>query len=72
MRRVLYGTLFLILWLFLNIPTTLAQQATGPSMVIEEKFFDAKQVKEGKIVEHTFTIHNKGDKALEIKKVNPG
>jgi uncharacterized protein (DUF58 family) len=72
MKRVLYWVFFLILWLFLCLPATLAQQATGPRMIIEEKFFNAHQVKEGEIIEHTFTIQNKGDQVLEIKKVNPG
>jgi hypothetical protein len=39
---------------------------------LEEKYFDAKQVKEGDIIEHTFNVHNAGDSTLEIKKVKPG
>jgi len=41
-------------------------------MVLPERFFDFKHVEEGKVVEHTFKVLNKGDQVLEIKKVNPG
>lgn len=72
MRRLLYGVFLLIVCLFLCLPTGLAQQATGPRIVIEKKFFNAQEVKEGEIIEHTFTVNNKGDEVLEIRKVNPG
>lgn len=72
MKRVLFGVFLLIVWLFLCLPAGLAQQATGPRVVIKEKFFDAREVKEGEIIEHTFTVNNKGDEVLEIRKVNPG
>ena len=38
-------------------------------MIISERSFDFKEVKEGAAVEHTFRVLNKGDKALEIKRV---
>jgi hypothetical protein len=41
-------------------------------MVLKEREFDFKDVKEGKIIRHTFQVLNQGDKALEIKKVAPG
>ena len=72
MRRLLYGLFLMIVCLFLCLPTGFAQQATGPSIVIKEKFFDAREVKEGEIIEHTFTVNNKGKEVLEIRKVNPG
>ena len=72
MKRLLCGTSSLIFLITLSLTTGWAQQATGPRMVLEEKHFDAKQVKEGKIVEHIFTVRNMGNRALEIKKVNPG
>jgi len=72
MKRLLYGTSSLIIWIILSLTAGWAQQATGPRMVLEEKYFDAKQVKEGKIIEHIFTVRNMGDRPLEIKKVNPG
>ena len=72
MKKLLYVAPFLIFWIIINHATAWAQQAIGPKMVIEEKFFDAKQVKEGEIINHTFTVLNKGDRPLEIKKVRPG
>ena len=72
MKKLLYGTPFLIFLIIFNLTTGWAQQATGPKMVLEEKDFDAEQIKDGEIIEHTFTVRNIGDRPLEIKKVNPG
>jgi hypothetical protein len=72
MKRILYIVFFLIVGLFLCLPAGLAQQATGPIIVIDEKFFDAREVKEGELIEHTFSVSNKGDDVLEIRKVSPG
>ncbi len=72
MKRALFGAFLLIVCLFLCLPAGLAQQAAGPKMTIDEKLFDAKEVKEGEIIEHVFTVKNKGDEVLEIRKVNPG
>jgi len=72
MKRLLYGGCLLIFWIGANLTTGWAQQAIGPRIVVEEKNFDAKQVKEGEIIEHTFNVHNAGDRTLEIKKVKPG
>jgi hypothetical protein len=46
--------------------------SVGPRIVIEEKSFDAKEVKEGEVIEHTFIVNNKGEEVLEIRKVSPG
>ena len=72
MKRVLYGTFFLIFLFSLNLSTGWAQQAVGPRMVIEKPLFDAQQVKEGEIVEHAFIVLNQGDAPLQIKRVQPG
>ncbi len=72
MKKLLYGTACLIFLITLSLTTGWAQQAVGPRIVLEEKYFDAKQIKEGEIIEHTFTVRNMGDRPLEIKKVNPG
>ncbi len=72
MKKLLYGTAFLIFFITLSLTTGWAQQAVGPRMVLEEKSFDAQQIKEDEIIVHTFTVRNMGDRPLEIKKVNPG
>jgi hypothetical protein len=40
--------------------------------VLPERSFDFKEVEEGRTVEHSFKVLNKGDEVLEIRKVNPG
>jgi len=72
MRRILYGVFLLMVGLFLCLPEGLAQQAAGPRIEIEEKAFDARDVKEGEVIEHTFTVNNRGEEVLEIRKVSPG
>jgi len=72
MKRTLSGAVLLIICLFLCTPAGLAQQAAGPRIVIEERLFDAREVKEGEVIEHTFTVKNNGKEILEIRKVSPG
>ncbi|MBW2338917.1 MAG: DUF1573 domain-containing protein [Deltaproteobacteria bacterium] len=72
MKKLLYDTFFLIFLISLNLSTVCAQQTIGPRMVIEKPLFDAQQVKEGEIIRHSFTVLNKGDQPLQIKRVQPG
>ena len=44
---------------------------SGPLLVIKERSFDFKEVRQGATVEHTFQVRNKGDEVLEIKKLKP-
>ena len=46
-----------------------AQQIKGPSMVLAENTFDAREVMEGSIIEHSFKVFNQGDSQLEITNV---
>ena len=71
MRRLcMYGimTLFLILAPGFNV---LAQEGTGPVLVINEKMHDFGKVKQGKVIEHTFRVLNQGDAVLQIIRVKP-
>ena len=72
MKRLLYVTSFLMLWVVLNFTVGWAQTTVGPKIVVKEKSFDAQQVKEGEIIVHNFKVLNTGDSPLEIKKVKPG
>ncbi|MFC1867703.1 hypothetical protein ACFL0H_06175 [Thermodesulfobacteriota bacterium] len=72
MKKVLYFISLPFLLVTLNHHLCWAQQASGPKMVLEEKLFDAKVIKENSVIEHTFKIINQGDSPLEIKKVKPG
>jgi hypothetical protein len=49
-----------------------AQETKEPKMVLKEREFDFNDVKEGKVIRHTFQVLNQGDETLEIKKVTPG
>ena len=49
-----------------------AGHAAGPQMVIDEKYFDFKEVNEGSVVAHSFKVRNTGDEPLQIRKVRPG
>ena len=50
----------------------LAIESIGPRMVLDEYFFDFKDVKEGEAIEHTFRVRNQGEQTLQIKDVKPG
>jgi hypothetical protein len=60
-------SMFLFCWC-----TCLAQEAEGPKMVLKEREFDFKQVREGKVISHAFEVRNEGDQALEIIRVKAG
>jgi hypothetical protein len=49
-----------------------ALETAGPFLVMKERAVDFNEVKEGEVIEHVFKILNKGDRTLEIKKVQPG
>jgi hypothetical protein len=72
MKRVFYLSVPLMLGFFFSLPEGFAQPDTGPRIVIEEKSFNAMEVKEGTLIQHTFTVKNSGNEALEIRKVSPG
>ena len=50
----------------------LAQELTGPKILLKEHFFDFGEEEEGDTVKHTFEVFNKGEQTLEIKNVKPG
>ena len=61
-----------VLLCFALFTASIAQTPSGPSMFLPESSFDFGEVEEGKVVEHTFRVLNKGNQPLEINKVNPG
>ena len=70
-RRWLVGITCIALITLCGYPAP-AQEIKEPKMVLKEREFDFKDVKEGKIIRHTFKVLNQGNEALEIKKVRPG
>ena len=71
MKKFLFGISLLICF-HIIMSVAWAQEVIGPKMVIEEKSFDFKEVEQGRVIEHDFTVLNKGDQPLEIRKVKPG
>jgi hypothetical protein len=72
MKRFITIASLAVLLCVVFFTTSLAQTPSGPSMVLPERSFDFRDVEEGKIVEHTFKVLNKGNQPLEITNVNPG
>ena len=52
--------------------SALAQETRGPKMVVRERVFDSKEVKEGEVIVHTFRVLNQGGQTLKIIRVKPG
>ena len=72
MKRCLLLSLLCVTLGFFCSPLSPSQAASGPKMFIPQKDHDFKEANEGAVVEHTFTVENRGDEVLQIQKVNPG
>jgi hypothetical protein len=72
LQKVASGVFFLISLVGLCLATGWAQQTSGPKMVLPEELYNAEEVKQGDVVSHGFSVLNKGDQPLEIKRVQPG
>ncbi len=72
MKRLFTPASLCFLLCFALLSFSQAQTPSGPSMVLPERSFDFKEVEEGKVLEHSFKVLNKGNQPLEIKNVNPG
>ena len=72
MKRLITLASLSVLLSVVPFTASLAQTPSGPSMVLPERSFDFTDVEEGKVVEHTFNVLNKGNQPLEIRNVNPG
>lgn len=72
-RRYLFLAfpLFLLCSYYINSESAQGEP-NGPRMLIKEREFDFKKVKEGQVIEHTFQVLNQGDQTLEIENVKPG
>jgi len=70
-KSSLAGLVLLSFFAFCGHPD-LSEAVPGPKMVVKQNTFDFGQVKEGKVLEHTFTVLNEGEAKLEIKNVRPG
>ena len=70
-RRWLVRTVYIALFSFYSYSSS-AQEVLGPKMVLKEREFDFGEVKEGEVIEHSFSVFNQGDAPLEIVRVKPG
>ena len=44
----------------------------APEIFFKEKAYVAGEVMEGDLIEHTYTVYNRGNEVLRIYKVRPG
>lgn len=69
------GIIFLVFVLVFITHTGVRAQMenthSGPRMVIKERSYDFKELKEGATVQHAFRVLNRGDRPLAIKGVKP-
>lgn len=72
MKKTCLVISLLVLYPIFSALVALAQETAGPLMVMKERSFDFKEVREGEVLKHAFKIQNKGDQTLEIIKVQPG
>ncbi len=49
-----------------------AEDATFPVLVINERLFDAGEVRQGAMIEHNFRVFNTGEAPLQVLNVRPG
>ena len=66
-------TTFFVMLIFISIPlSAIPQDKQCPQLVLQEREFEFGQFKEGRRITHAFTVLNRGDAPLKIKKVSPG
>ena len=70
-RWSLSCVLLFLLFLVLAFPVR-AQEKMGPKMVLKEREFDFGEVKEGDVLQHSFSVVNRGNEDLRIITVKPG
>ncbi len=66
------GGITIVLIAIIGCFPVLGSSLQGPKLFMEESQFDFGNVKQGKVLEHTFMVMNQGDQPLVIKKVKPG
>ena len=73
MKKRSWGILLAVWWsLAATCFAAPEEKIAGPRLVMQEKFFNFKEVQEGEVVEHTFMVSNTGSETLVIEEVKPG
>jgi hypothetical protein len=68
-KRILFvAAILLILY---SSSFSWAQEPGTPNMIIPDKIYDAGEVDEGTVIEHTFKVMNQGDGLLKVRDVKP-
>lgn len=71
-RRGLFPGLVLITILLTAVGGPRAENRGTPLVVLPEQVVDLGEVREGKTIQHAFTVLNRGDQTLLIRDVKPG
>lgn len=71
-RRSLSVGFLVGFFLLFSFSVLWAQEIRTPKVGLIEDMFDFKEVLEGEIITHAFTIQNKGNETLKILQVKPG
>lgn len=69
-KAAIFAFIFVVLFV-VYASLAFSQERVGAKMVLEEKDFNAGNIYEGDIVEHSFKVMNKGTGTLEIISVKP-
>ena len=77
MKKIIFLIhIFILLNIFCSIDTVFAEtEATKikpPAIVFDNPVFKAGHITQGKEIQHTFTLFNKGKKPLLINRIKPG
>ena len=68
-----YRPHILLLFTIISLPLfSEAQEISRPQIYVEKINYDAGKVMAGTVIDHTFTIYNRGKEILNIKGVRPG
>lgn len=61
-----------ILIIVISCLTAYGEEPLTPKIAFRNKIFVADEVFEGAIIEHTYTVYNRGTGVLRISRVSPG
>ena len=72
-NNVKYRLHILLLFAIIFLPlSSSAIEDSRPQIYFEKINYDAGKVMEGTVIDHTFTVYNRGGETLNIKAVRPG
>jgi hypothetical protein len=72
MRRWMQVCVILLCMVFFGSVSAGAQEIRRPKVFLAEHTYDFRQVMEGEVIQHSFSIFNKGNEELKILQVKAG